>query len=119
MQLLVSEVDAQLLEGVRAEVLEAEDVERVEKDRALGPRVRFHSLVRVRRASHALAQHLVDARDHPVEAEAVERLEQALQRGVGLLCSQVDAHTLATHLVRVRARARDRAGVGERGEGWG
>mmetsp|Transcript_22251 Transcript_22251/g.56605 ORF Transcript_22251/g.56605 Transcript_22251/m.56605 type:complete len:381 (-) Transcript_22251:299-1441(-) len=98
MQLLVGEVDAQLLEGVGAEVLEAEDVERVEEDRALGPRVRVNSPARVRRAPHALAQHLVDARDHPVEAEAVERLEQALQRGVGLLCSQVDAHTLASHL---------------------
>ena len=77
-----------------------------EEDRALGPRVRFNSLARVRRATHAVTEHLVDARDHPVEAEAVERLEQALQRGVGLLCSQVDAHTLATHLVRVRVGLR-------------
>ena len=55
-----------------------------EEDRALGPRVRFNSLARVRRATHAVTEHLVDARDHPVEAEAVERLEQALQRRVGL-----------------------------------
>ena len=42
-QLLIGEVDAELLEGVGAEVLEAKDVERVEKDRAGRPR-----LVRVR-----------------------------------------------------------------------
>ena len=47
-----------------------------------------------------------------------------LQRGVGLICAKVDAHALATHLVRVGAKVGVRVGVrasvsvGVRVSGW-
>ena len=94
MELLVRKVDAQLLEGVGGEVLEAEDVEDVE----------HHHARAVARRSRWLgatgAQHRVDPAQDPSEAERVERLEDAAKQVVRLLSTQVDAHHLAADFER-------------------
>ena len=94
MELLVRKVDAQLLEGVGGEVLEAEDVEDVEHHHARAVARRS------RRLGATGAQHRVDPAQDPSEAERVERLEDAAKQVVRLLSTQVDAHHLAADFER-------------------
>ena len=88
-QLLVGKVDAQLLERVGRNVLEAEDVEQVHEDRPGRPAAR--------RAPSRGVEHLVDPLDHPREEQAIERLAQAAEGRLGLLGAEVDAQLLVAH----------------------
>eukprot|EP00964_Phaeocystis_antarctica_P041764 scaffold23909_cov40-Phaeocystis_antarctica.AAC.1 len=94
LQPLVGEVDAQLLEGVGGEALEAVDVE----DANGGGR------------GGRVDEPLVAAADEPTEEAAVQRLARGVARLRGLRHRARHEGDLVAHLqvVRVRVRVRDR-----------
>jgi hypothetical protein len=94
LQLLVAEVDAQLLERVLLEDLEAEDVEDADE-----PPARVVAGVGV---PHGV----VDALHEPVEEHSVHRLREAVRRLQGLLRLVQDPVLLPAHLDGALAQAR-------------
>jgi len=82
MQLLVRIVDAELLEAVEREILEAKDVEHPEEPRAVLTRIRA----------------VVDVMYQPSESARVERLRHRVPILAGLLHLQRDLRDVAAHV---------------------
>lgn len=86
--LLVGDIDAELLERVSREVLEAEDIEQTDRQRLV-----------IRRAAEA--QQTIDLVDHPIEESTVETLGHCVAGRASLGYRIVSRNCLASGHYRV------------------